>query len=69
MVLQNDILNEFNKIAPSFLWKGQWISMDEWTKYIKASKGMEKVNVKEVNRSLAKISATVGPTVTSNAQP
>jgi hypothetical protein len=69
MVTFKDILNEFKKLEPTFLWRGQWISADEWTKYIKAAKGMDKVNVKEVNRSLAKISATVGPTVASTAQP
>jgi hypothetical protein len=61
MVLQNDILNEFQKIAPSFLWKGQWISADEWTKYIKASKGMESTNVSDVNKVLKRLAATVGP--------
>ena len=63
MVLQNLILQEFNKIALSFLWKGQWISADEWTKYIKASKGMETVDVQDVNRAFKKIAATVGPVI------
>jgi hypothetical protein len=61
MVLQNDILNAFQKNAPSFLWKGQWISADEWTKYIKASKGMERANVSDVNKVLKRLAATVGP--------
>jgi hypothetical protein len=43
----------------SFLWKGQWISTDEWTKHIKTWDGMKEVTVEVVNRGLKKVAATV----------
>jgi hypothetical protein len=54
-----DILNVFNKIVKTFLWKDQWISADEWTKHIKTWHGMQTVTVEEVNRVLMKEAATV----------
>jgi hypothetical protein len=70
MVLQNDILKEwYQKLAPSFLWKGQWISADKWTKYIKASKGMESANVQDVNRVLKRLAVSVDSFAVKNAAP
>jgi hypothetical protein len=59
MGIHADILNKYKEIAESFLWKGQWISADEWTKHL-ISKGLKpSVTVEDVNRVLKKEAAMV----------
>jgi hypothetical protein len=59
MVASADIRKTFDKeIAPSFPWKGQWISADEWAKYIRTFNGMQEVMVQDVNRTFKSFAAT-----------
>ena len=72
MATKSDILLiAFHELAESFLWKGDWISADEWTKYIKTAKGMAQSDhtVADVNRALKKEAVFVSKAYNTVAKP
>jgi hypothetical protein len=58
MASRDDILKVFNEIEKTFLWRGQWIITDEWTKHIKTCDGMGAVTLRDVNMVLKKVAGT-----------
>jgi hypothetical protein len=71
MAPQYDVLlKAFHQLlAASFLWKGQWISADEWAKYF-ISKGVKQsVTTEDVNRALTREAVFVGQVSGTVARP
>ena len=54
-----EVAKTFNRIVPSFLWKGQWISAHAWVAFIRTHKDMKDVDIATFNRAMKPVSSAV----------